>query len=54
MTQTMHFLITVTAGNNTDVAFKRCVPFSTCTTEVNDLLLMKEIIFKLQCLFLIL
>ena len=37
MTQTMHFLITVTAGNNTDVVFKRCVPFSTCTTEVNDL-----------------
>ena len=37
MTQTMHFLITVTAGNNTDVAFKSCVPFSTCTTEVNDL-----------------
>ena len=25
-----------TANNNTDVAFKNCAPFSTCTTKVND------------------
>ena len=28
--------ITVTADNNTDVAFKNCAPFSTCKTEIND------------------
>ena len=28
--------ITVTAGNNTDVAFKKCAPFSTFKTEIND------------------
>ena len=28
--------ITVTANNNTDVAFKNCVPFSTCTTKINE------------------
>ena len=27
--------ITVTANNNTDVAFKNCAPFSTCTTKIN-------------------
>ena len=29
--------ITVDAENNTDVAFKNCVPFSTCTTKINDI-----------------
>ena len=29
--------ITVTADNNTDVAFKNCAPFSTCTTKINDI-----------------
>ena len=29
--------ITVTANNNTDVAFKNCEPFSTCTTKINDI-----------------
>ena len=28
--------ITVTADNNTDVSFKNCAPFSTCTTKIND------------------
>ena len=28
--------ITVPAHNNTDVAFKNCAPFFTCTTEIND------------------
>ena len=28
--------ITVTTDNNTDVAFKNCAPFSTCTTKIND------------------
>ena len=28
--------ITVEANNNTDVAFKNCAPFSTCTTKIND------------------
>ena len=28
--------ITVAAGNNTDVAFENCAPFSTCTTNIND------------------
>ena len=28
--------ITVTANNETDVAFKNCAPFSTCKTEIND------------------
>ena len=28
--------ITVTADNNTDVAFKNYAPFSTCKTEIND------------------
>ena len=27
--------ITVNADDNTDVAFKNCAPFSTCTTKVN-------------------
>ena len=40
--------ITVTSGNNTDVAFKNCAPFSTCKTEVNNV--MKQIIFALQFL----
>ena len=29
--------ITVNAANNTDVAFKNCAPFSTCTTKTNDI-----------------
>ena len=29
--------ITVIANNNTDVAFKNCAPFSTCTTKINDI-----------------
>ena len=28
--------ITVDANNNTDVAFRNCVPFSTCKTEINS------------------
>ena len=28
--------ITVAANNDTDVAFKNCAPFCTCTTKVND------------------
>ena len=28
--------ITVKADDNTDVAFKNCAPFSTCTTKIND------------------
>ena len=28
--------ITVAANNNTDVAFKNCAPFSTCTTKIDD------------------
>ena len=28
--------ITVDANNDTDVAFKNCEPFSTCTTKTND------------------
>ena len=29
--------ITVTADNNTDVGFKNCASFSTCTTKINDI-----------------
>ena len=29
--------ITVTAANDTDVAFKKCAPFFTCTTKLNDM-----------------
>ena len=28
--------ITVEANNDADVAFKNCVPFSTCTTKINE------------------
>ena len=28
--------ITVDANNNTDVAFKNCAPFSTCTTKIKN------------------
>ena len=28
--------IAVTADNDLDVAFKNCVPFSTCKAEIND------------------
>ena len=28
--------IAITAGNDTDVAFKNCAPFSTCKTLIND------------------
>ena len=30
--------ITVDANNDTDVVFKNCAPFSTCTTKINDVL----------------
>ena len=34
------FLVTgdimVNAGNDTDVAFKNCAPYSACKTEIND------------------
>ena len=33
--------ITVAANNNTDVAFKNCAPFSTCTTKINDVFVEK-------------
>ena len=33
--------MTVTADNNTDVAFKNRVPFSTCKTEINDVFIDK-------------
>ena len=33
--------ITVNADNNTDVAFKNCAPFSTCTTKINDIFVDK-------------
>ena len=45
--------ITVPANNNTDVAFKNCASFSTCTTKINGVLVylsMKQMIFTLQCL----
>ena len=29
--------IAVAANNDTDVAFKNCVPFSTCKTKINDM-----------------
>ena len=29
--------ITVAANNNTDVAFKNCAPFFTCTTKIHDM-----------------
>ena len=29
--------ITVTANNDTDLAFKNCAPFSTCKTGINDM-----------------
>ena len=33
---------TVTADNNTDVAFKCCAPFSTCKIEINDVFIDAE------------
>ena len=39
--------ITVYPGHDTHIAFKNCAPFSTCKTENNDFLLMKQIIFTL-------
>ena len=29
--------ITVAASYDTDVAFEKCAPFSTCTTKINDI-----------------
>ena len=29
--------ITVAANNNTDVTFKNCAPFSTCTAKIDDI-----------------
>ena len=31
--------VTVTAKNDTDVAFKNCAPFSRCKIEINDALI---------------
>ena len=42
--------IIVNAENYTDVVFNNCAPFSTCKTEINVSLLMKQIAFTLQCL----
>ena len=42
--------ITVTANNDTDVAFKNYASFSTCKTEINDVFIDEAIIFTLQCL----
>ena len=42
--------ITVNANNNTDVAFKTCAPFPHVQKKLMMYLLMKEIIFTLQCL----
>ena len=33
--------ITKEANNNTDVAFKNCAPFFTCTTKINDIFVDK-------------
>ena len=33
--------IAVAAGNNTDVTFKNCTPFSTCKTVINDVFVDK-------------
>ena len=33
---------------NTKVAFKGCTPFKACRTEINDVLIMKQITFTLQ------
>ena len=41
--------ITVNVGNNTNVAFKDCAPFSTCTKKSMMYLLTKQIMFTLQC-----
>ena len=32
----MHLFQLQEANSNTDVAFKNCAPFSTCTTKIND------------------
>ena len=42
--------IKVAANDTTDVTFKNCAPFSTCTTKLMIYLLMKQIIFTSQCL----
>ena len=42
--------ITVAANNNTDVAFKNCAAFSTCTTKIDDTFVDEANIFILQCL----
>ena len=36
--------------NDTDVAFKNCAPFSTCTTKINDMFVDKANHFTLQCI----
>ena len=43
--------IAVTANNNSDVAFKNCAPFATCKNKLIIYLLMKQIIFTVQCLY---
>ena len=50
-----YVLVTVNVGvvgayNNTKVSFKNCAPFRKCRTEINELLLMKQIMLTLQCL----
>ena len=33
--------ITENAGNDTYVAFKNCAPFTTCKTEINDVIIIQ-------------
>ena len=42
--------IIVNANHDTHDEFKNCEPFSTCKTEINMFLFMKQIIITLQCL----
>ena len=43
--------ITVDEEDDTHVAFKNCAPFFTCKAEINDVFMMKQTIFTLQCLY---
>ena len=42
--------ITANADDNTDVAFKNCAPFSTCSTKINEMFVDKANHFTLQCI----
>ena len=42
--------ITVTSNNDTDIAFKNCAPFSAYIQKLMMFLLIKQIMFTLQCL----